>query len=194
MTVSFAAKDANGADDIDYAEAVVYNRSYRLEKIVLNNSTVMFAGKLKLLPTDNAGNNSIEILVYDSNGISSRHEGFWYMELLSSVIEKSYIHFSGIKPGDISSIETLNIKNSGNVDIQTELMGADLSSGKDSIPAGSLEVEIENRWEKLSGALLAVGSSIGPDEESSIRMRLAVPENIMPGDYSTALRIVSRKV
>ncbi len=194
IVVEIMVEDKNGVDDLVSGEVKLVNMTVKLKKHIKDNSTAIFNGTFKMSSNAYAGNHIVHFLVGDSDERVSANLSFEYLALLSSKLETSYVHFSNLNPGELSSEEIITVRNTGNVKVGYEMSGMELKSGDDSMPVESLEVKQAGKWKKISLDPLILDSNVNPNESMSVNMRLAVPENIRSGAYATTLRVISRVV
>lgn len=152
--------------------------------------------KIKVTATDSqgaTGDNLLDLTLFN------------YLELVAlNVAEGTLDYGSGLNPGDTSSINSLTIQNHGNVAIDTDLSGTDMSHATESasIPVASSAYSTNSDMSAsstLSGTATTLDLNVaaGSSSSSPVYWRLTVPSGedqwVPSGDYSGTLTVSALK-
>lgn len=152
-------------------------------------------GIIALESTDEAGNYSLEITVYDKSNVSaSKTLLIEYKELSAVVLDTRSISLSASEGGnitlegdkDLNTFDKPTIKNVGNTKLN---LGA-ISSGTETLPFASIEFSIAGVKKALNTDLNVVNTALKPGQMTGLNLYLNQGINLKKGTYSGKVIIV----
>ena len=116
---------------------------------------------------------------------------FTYLGLLSLDLEETEINFGTLSPGEISTNQTLTIKNQGNSAIDVQMYGEHLTDTSSSLAIENIQV-LANTWTPLSQNPLAFDTNLANGQEAlqAFLLRLIVPELTQSATYTGTINVV----
>ena len=180
--------DGNGYSDIEEVSLFVNNESYNLSFLEsVNESVSKFTGTFAMRSFDLAGDYVVDVEVSDGSSFGYGNASFEYLGILSTRLNVSSVYFD-MGPGDESEYY-IEIVNSGNVLVDTEIYGEEFVSEEESISLDYLEL-YNGGWYSLETAV-SLDLDLEPNVSEELRFRLIVPYSVSAGNYEGSIVINS---
>lgn len=201
VAVEAEVVDSDGYSDVSYVKGSVNNLSFYLNKTeIINDSAARYTGFFNMSFYGSAGNYTINLSAADMSNLTAEGSAsFSYVSLAAFEIDASSLLFNS-SPGknmtiagdkDISTTTKPTIKNLGNVLLDMQIYGTDLTSQENQIDADNIEYTFDRSDfnSTLAGALSPIPTtkdinlSYGADSTNEVSFRLSVPFDSVPGNY-----------
>lgn len=214
VTVEVAVEDLNGCNDIDNVAITVkdpsdgtlntYTLTTRDSCSALTLATYSFNHSVEFY--HDPGDYDIEVVATDSAAATGNNlldlTSFQVQELVSlSIPAGTFSLGASLDPGELTSIQSMTITNTGNVEIDTEVAGTALShsTASDEIPLANvtwgLQSDLSDGSTLTDSATSASGFDLskGSSSTGSLYWQVDVPKALAPGTYSGTLTVTAVK-
>lgn len=208
ITVIAIATDFDGYDDVRDVWAQLYFGDLFLDfDSQLNDTSATYTSTFNMSFYNSPGNYSVVVVVDDqSNQSSTANSSYEFLELLAFDIDTaSIVHNGG--PGsysevlgdvDFSTVNSPTIRNLGNIPLDFQIFGVDLSSGLNTIGVGNVEYTfLDNDYSNgVSGVIstqpahVALNFAPGASQLREFTTRLFIPLGTSMGTYSGSLSLI----
>ena len=206
LIIETTISDSEGYDDI--LSVIGLFESGDIDFIELNQINITsssYQGQLNMEFFYAPKNYSIELVVLDNSGLETRQEiNFEYLGVVAFNVDTEYISYNG-NSGSISEVlgdinmdtsDKPTVKNIGNMPLDFNIFGSDLTSEFDVIPINNIEYTfLDNDY--LQGGVLSnqpvlheVNLHPGLNQLREFTTRLNIPTGASIGDYSGELSLV----
>ncbi|MEA3378653.1 MAG: lamin tail domain-containing protein [Nanoarchaeota archaeon] len=188
--VSLEVSDDNGISDIKETGVRINGREYLLLFSSEKNQSLVFNGSFEMAATDLAGDYNLEFFARDNASETSENLGFTYLGILSSVILTKNLNLAELVPGGISEEKIVEIKNTGNIEIDTIITGFDLEAEGQIIPKENIEV-FNLDWMSLAQPQ-TLDTNAQPNEITNLRFRMKVPQFLKANTFKGKIKVTSK--
>jgi len=146
-----------------------------------------YAGSFVMQSTDLAGAYRLTITAFDAETNASVHQNFTYLGIVSTELNVSSFTLD-MKAGGVDT-RSVQLLNSGNVLIDTEISAEDLVAEHARIPRKSLEI-FQDVWLPLENPVF-LDLNVAPQASHEIQFRVKLPEDVQAGSYSGRILVTS---
>jgi hypothetical protein len=205
VSITAIVSDRNGVDDIDTVIAGITGGPYNNTPVSMGQSKVIdaftaeYSGWHDLFFYEPPGQYSVTVTATDSKGgQGSRTENFEYLSLVAIELDASAVDFGTGMPGadksvtgdlDIATTALPTIRNIGNVRLDTEISGTDLT-GAGTIPVANVRTRPDaSGFIALSQSPQMFDTNLAPNATSNIDFILSVPSPMEKGMYQGSIII-----
>ena len=183
FNISVQVNDSNGIEDVESVSLVLNNVSYNLTSL----GDGWFESEVAMSASDLAGEYQVEVSVSDGSSFVESNVSFEYLGMISTSLNLTSLDFS-MEPGE-SEERSVEIINSGNVAVNTEVSLSELTSEESSIDASNVEV-YSDAWTPLASSVV-VGLGLEPSKTSELLFRMSVPYSTDEGLYTGSIVVNS---
>lgn len=186
--------DVNGYDDI--TGIVVLFNSLNIELDFLESlaeDKARYNTTLFLPFSSEAGNYIVNVTATDSLAQEDKASvSFEYLRLLSIGIDTSNLDFLSLMPGSESAPKQFFLINKGNVPINVDVLGTDLSNGETVIDSTSIKLSrgLEDFLIAKTPQQIISSVSFGPDAQYELDFSVRLPYGLKADSYSGTVSFI----
>lgn len=183
-----AVNDTDGFEDLEQVSFLLWNQSTNMSfKKNLSASVVLYEANFTFTKELPAGEYNIEVQVSDGENQTKKNVSLTYEGILSTQLNVS--RFEMEMHGGDAALRSVQILNSGNIPIDTEISAEDLFSAGETIEKSSIEV-FQDVWIPLANPLF-LDLNVAPQKTQEIQLRIQTPQAAKSGIYKGRIFITS---
>lgn len=209
VNISAVVRDPNGWEDITLVEAVitgpgtVADSPVTLSLVSNDTTTATFNGTFNMSFYYLDGFYTVNVTATDSSSLTgSNSSTFDYKTAVALELDAGTIAFGSVDPGymsevlgdeDMSTMSNATVRNIGNVVIDVEVSGMNMTHGSNVITKDNIEARInEKSYQDMSEArCFDVNMSIGFSSLKNADFKLYVPYGTPQGGYSGTITLTA---
>lgn len=188
ISLNVLVNDSDGFENIQQVTVNFANTSTNMSfKQNSSWSTAWYTGTVTLNPEQLAGEYLLEITAQDSENQTQKEQAFVYEGIVSTQLNVS--SFSITMQSGGAETKTVELLNSGNVLVDTQVSAEDLISNNSVISKNAISI-FENVWLPLDQPLL-LDANIAPMTKKEFQFRIQLPEQVKSGKYEGKIILTS---
>lgn len=214
IDIQIVVEDLNGCNDITKVDVTVkdpdggtVNTAELTERdscTVLTTATYTYTHTIQFHHAP--GDYDIEVVATDSKSATGSNlldlTSFQVQELVAFSVPGGTLSFGAeVEPGTSTTIQSLNVQNTGNVEIDTQISGTSLDHAEtdDTIPAANITWSLASDMtgaQTLSGTPTTATNfdlAAGASSTKGLYLRIDVPPALPAGTYSGTLTVTAIK-
>ena len=181
----------NDSDGLNNVQGVTYSfanssGNLTLEKNI-SQTAGWYTGILSLSPELLAGEYSLTVTARDTENETKKEQAFSYEGIVSTQLNVSTFSITMQSGG--TETRAVELLNSGNIALDTEISAEDIVSSAGVIPKNSISV-FQNVWLPLENPVV-LDTNIVPNAKKELQFRIQLPAEVKSGQYEGKIFITS---
>lgn len=207
VEISAVISHSNGNSYLNSVAMAVNGSTIEMAPTILNSTSSLYKAGFNMSYSAAAGNYTINVTATDNSGFSANSSSnFEYTSLIAMEIDANSLQFAAM-PGqsvevigdyDEATAANTTIRNIGNIMLDIQLSGTNLSTGSSVIDVSNIQYTFNGDYgNSLAGALSHSKQtkqvSIGAASRQPLSFRLNVPTATAPGNYTGTITLMAVK-